>query len=75
MELQQHFEEVRKLIRQGRARALQAANTQQMAVYWRVGAYVHDRIQNSEWGEKTVEQLKEQYPALKGFDKRSAHAG
>jgi predicted nuclease of restriction endonuclease-like (RecB) superfamily len=77
MEIQQHFEEVRRLIRQGRVKALQAANTEQIAVYWRVGAYVYYRIQNAEWGEKTVEQLakwlKEQDPALKGFDKRSLY--
>ena len=77
MQLQQHFEEVRKLIRQGQRKALQAAYAEQIAVYWQIGGYVYNRIQNAEWGERTVEQLaqwlKEQDPALKGFDKRSLY--
>jgi predicted nuclease of restriction endonuclease-like (RecB) superfamily len=77
MELQQHFEEVRGLIRTGQSRALKAAYTEQLSVYWQVGAYLHHRLQNAEWGEKTVEQLanwlKEKEPTLKGFGRRSLY--
>jgi predicted nuclease of restriction endonuclease-like (RecB) superfamily len=77
MDLQQHFEQVRQFIRRGRSNALQAAYTEQLIAYWQVGAYVYYRLQNAEWGEKTVEHLaiwlKENEPTLKGFDRRSLY--
>ena len=77
MKLQEHFEEVRQLIRYGQRVALQTAYTEQLKVYWQVGAYVYYRLQTDEWGEKTVEQLanwlKEKEPALKGFGRRSLY--
>jgi predicted nuclease of restriction endonuclease-like (RecB) superfamily len=77
MELQQHFEQVRRLIRQGQGKALQAAYTVQLSVYWQVGAYVYHRLEAGEWGDKVVDQLaawlKEKEPALKAFDRRSLY--
>jgi hypothetical protein len=77
MGLQQHFEQVRQLIRRGQGRALQAAYAGQLTLYWQVGAYVYYRLQHSEWGDKTIEELaiwlKEQEPTLKGFDRRSLY--
>lgn len=77
MELQQHFEEVRGLIRTGQSRALKAAYTEQLSVYWQVGAYLHHRLETAEWGEKVVDQLatwlKEKEPSLKGFNRRSIY--
>jgi predicted nuclease of restriction endonuclease-like (RecB) superfamily len=77
MELKDHFEQVRQLIRRGQAKALQTAYAEQLSVYWQVGAYVYQRLQTAEWGEKTVEQLaiwlREKDPILKGFDRRSLY--
>jgi len=77
MEIQQHFEEVRKLIRHGQRKALQAAYSEQLATYWQIGAYVHYRLQNAEWGEKTIDELarwlKKKEPTLKGFSRRSLY--
>lgn len=77
MELQEHFEQVRQLIRRGRATALQAAYAEQLKVYWQVGAYVYHRLQAATWGEQVVNQLagwlKEKEPTLKGFDRRSLY--
>jgi len=77
MELQEHFEQVRQLIRRGQATALQAAYAEQLKVYWKVGAYVFYRLQTEEWGEKTVDQLanwlKDKDPGLKGFSRRSLY--
>src|SRR5262249_33624767 len=73
-ELQQHFEQVRILIRKGQASALQAAYTAQLNVYWQVGAYLHHRLVGAEYGDKVVDHLatwlKEKEPGLKGFDRR-----
>ena len=77
MKLQEHFEQIRQLIRRGQGVALQVAYTEQLKVYWHVGAYVYYRVQADQWGEKTVEQLAnwltEKDPALKGFSKRSLY--
>jgi predicted nuclease of restriction endonuclease-like (RecB) superfamily len=77
MDTQQHFDHIRQLIRRGQNKALQLVNTEQLIIYWQIGAYIHARLQTSEWGEKTVEQLaawlKEKEPILKGFDKRSLY--
>jgi hypothetical protein len=77
MEIQQHFEEVRRLIRQGQRKALQAAYSEQLTAYWQIGAYVHYRLQNAEWGEKTIDELarwlKKKEPTLKGFSRRSLY--
>lgn len=77
MELSQHFEEIRSLIRTRQQKALQAVYREQLTVYWEVGAYVHHRLATKEWGDKTVDQLadwlKKNDPTLKGFDRRSLY--
>lgn len=74
MELQQHFEQVRQLIRRGQAKTLQAAYAGQLTVYWQVGAYVYHRLQTAAYGDNVVDQLatwlKQRDPGLKGFDRR-----
>ncbi len=77
MELYNHFENIRQIIRRGRAKALQAAYTEQLKVYWNVGAYVHQKLDAASWGIKVVDTLanwlKENEPGLKGFDKRTLY--
>ncbi|OJW01346.1 MAG: hypothetical protein BGO52_07330 [Sphingobacteriales bacterium 44-61] len=77
MELKNHFENIRLIIRQGRAKALQAAYTEQLKVYWNIGAYVHQKLDASNWGVKVVDTLaswlKENEPGLKGFDRRELY--
>jgi len=74
MELQQHFEQVRLLIRKGQAKALQLAYTEQLTVYWQVGAYLYHRLLAADYGDKVVDELadwlKKKEPTLKGFDRR-----
>lgn len=76
-ELKNHFENIRQLIRQGRAKALQAAYAEQLKVYWNVGAYVHQKLDAANWGVKVVDTLanwlKENEPGLKGFDRRTLY--
>ena len=77
MELQNHFENIRQIIRQGQAKALQAAYTEQLKVYWNVGAYVYQKLDAADWGAKVVDTLatwlKENEPTLKGFDRRTLY--
>jgi hypothetical protein len=77
MELNSHFENTRQIIRQGRAKALQTAYTEQLKVYWNIGAYVHQKLDAASWGVKVVDTLanwlKENEPGLKGFDRRTLY--
>lgn len=77
MKLQEHFEQVRQLIHRGQTTALQAAYTEQLKVYWQVGAYVYHRLQSATWGEQVVNQLadwlKRKEPTLKQFDRRALY--
>lgn len=65
------FAEVVGMIRQARAGALQAVNTALVDLYWRVGAYISQKVESAVWGEGVVAQLAEhiaqKHPDLQGF--------
>jgi predicted nuclease of restriction endonuclease-like (RecB) superfamily len=77
MEALEHFEAIRLLISEGRAKVLRQAYSGQLQVYWNVGGYVHHRLLTGQYGDKIVDQLanwlKEKEPTLKGFDKRTIY--
>lgn len=56
---------------------MQAAYTEQLKVYWNIGAYVHQKLDAANWGVKVVDTLanwlKENEPSLKGFDRRELY--
>jgi len=51
------------------------ANTALIDLYWKLGAYISDRIAKSEWGDGVVRQLAEyiekQAPDIKGFSDKN----
>ena len=51
------FAEVVSLIRAARGRALQAANTEMVGLYWRLGEYLHHKIEADGWAKGTVVKL------------------
>jgi predicted nuclease of restriction endonuclease-like (RecB) superfamily len=69
------FREVVDLIRSSRQRALQAANTSLVALYWEVGRYISQKIQQTTWGEGVVDQLARYisrlHSDLRGFERRN----
>ena len=69
--LESSFVEVVKLIETARTRAFQAVNTELVELYWRVGEYIQQKIEDAEWGEAVVEQLADylahHHADLKGF--------
>lgn len=54
-----------------------AVNAELVNLYWNVGAYISQKLQHSEWGDKTVSELakflKQNEPDLKGFDRRGLY--
>ena len=73
--LQPQFVEVLTLIKTTQQKVIATANQELIKLYWTVGKYISDRLANSEWGQKTIEQLaafiQNQEPGLKGFEKRN----
>ncbi len=76
-DVQQHFQNIRQIIQQGKAGALQAVNAYALAVNWQVGAYLSHRLPESAYGDKVVnnlaEWLQEKESGLKGYDRRGLY--
>jgi predicted nuclease of restriction endonuclease-like (RecB) superfamily len=71
------FEDIRLIIEAHKRRAYRAANYEQIATYWEVGAYISAKLKTTQWGSKIVsnlaDYLKTKQPDLKGFDKRALY--
>ncbi|MEO0376750.1 MAG: PDDEXK nuclease domain-containing protein [Cyanobacteria bacterium P01_A01_bin.17] len=65
------FAEVAEMIRVAKRRVIQTANTQLVELYWQVGAYISQKLEQAEWGDGVVQQLAdylaETQPELRGF--------
>ncbi|MCP4136341.1 MAG: DUF1016 domain-containing protein [bacterium] len=71
------FFDILSHIRKARNKAFSAVNKELITLYWELGKYISGKINSSEWGNKTVDQLaayiKEQEPGLKGFERRNLY--
>lgn len=71
------FSDVVTLIRQARQRAVASVNRELIDLYWNVGAYIHRKMESSEWGDGTIVQLADylhhQHPDLKGFSRQGLY--
>ena len=71
------FSQIVSLIQSARSRALYTVNSELVNLYWQVGHYVSDKLENASWGEGTVVELayfiKNQHPDIKGFDKKNIY--
>lgn len=59
------------MIQAARGRALAAVNSELVDLYWRVGAYISQKLETAAWGEGVVEALAryiaDRHPGLRGF--------
>ena len=71
------FEYIFSLISQAKNRVYQSVNHTQILLYWELGEYVHQRLKNAEWGNKTVQNLadylQKKDPLLTNFTKRGLY--
>ena len=62
---------IKQAILQSQARAIQAVNQEQLALYYGIGRYVSENSRKGAWGTGIIEaiskQLKTEMPGLKGF--------
>jgi predicted nuclease of restriction endonuclease-like (RecB) superfamily len=73
--MEKSFAEVVVLIQSAKQRAMQAVNTQLVELYWQVGAYISQKLEQAEWGDGVVQQLADYLartqPGLRGFTRRN----
>ena len=69
------FGEVVDLIRAARQRAAQVVNTEVIDLYWRIGQYLHRKIEADGWAKGTVVQLAayiaQREPGKRGFSSQN----
>lgn len=69
------FTDIIRLIKQSRANAIRAVNTELISLYWNIGEYISRKIEQSEWGDSVVSDLanfiQTQEPELKGFSDKN----
>jgi len=69
------FAEVVSLIQQARTQVIRLANTALIDLYWRIGQYISEKVEKSEWGDGVVKQLADyigkKAPEAKGFSDKN----
>jgi predicted nuclease of restriction endonuclease-like (RecB) superfamily len=77
MNMKKEFSVIIKIIEQARLNAYTAVNIELINCYWQVGEFISSRVANTNWGDKTVDQLAEyiqnEYPGLKGYNRRGLY--
>ncbi len=73
--IENRFADIIQLIKQARANALRAVNTELITLYWSIGEYISKKIEQSEWGESVVTELarfiQTNEPEIKGFSDKN----
>ncbi len=69
------FADIIQLIKQSRANAIKAVNTELINLYWNIGEYITKKIEQSEWGDSVVSELahfiQKHEPEIKGFSDKN----
>lgn len=55
--IEKQFAEIAQLINNSRHKALSAVNRELIELYWKIGQYIDNRIENAQWGKSVVEEL------------------
>jgi predicted nuclease of restriction endonuclease-like (RecB) superfamily len=73
--MENRFIDIIKLIKQTRSNAIRAVNAEMINLYWRIGEYVSNKIDQAEWGESVVTELAkyilQNEPEIKGFSDKN----
>ncbi|MBK9402316.1 MAG: DUF1016 family protein [Bacteroidetes bacterium] len=69
------FTDIIQLIKQSRANAIRAVNAELITLYWNIGEYISNKIEQSEWGDSVVTELahfiQTHEPEIKGFSDKN----
>lgn len=74
---ERQFLEVVELIKKARIEAFKSVNKELISLYWKLGEYISNKIQNAEWGDFVVDNLADyigrKHPDLKGYTRRNLY--
>jgi hypothetical protein len=71
MNLEKQFSEIVLWIEQTKQQTIQNINRNLINLYWQIGEYISQKVNNAEWGKNIVQNLatylQEELPETKGF--------
>ncbi len=72
---QGNFEEILISIKKTKYQVFKQVNSSLIALYWNIGQYISDKVQNSDWGKSVVlalaNYIKVKEPNIKGFSSQN----
>jgi predicted nuclease of restriction endonuclease-like (RecB) superfamily len=73
--LQSQFDYVINLIAETKQQVYQTANTQLLEMYWNIGEYLYQQVEENSWGKSIIKQLsqfiQDSHPNIKGFSSQN----
>jgi hypothetical protein len=73
--MEKHFKDIIQLIKQSRENAIRSVNAELINLYWNIGAYITNKIEQAEWGDSVVSELakyiQQNEPEIKGFSDKN----
>lgn len=73
--MNKHFSDIIQIIKNARSNAIRAVNSELINLYWNVGAYISQKVEDSEWGQSVVKELSQfiarTEPEIKGFSDKN----
>lgn len=71
------LEQLKARVRTSRLRAVRAANSELLALYWSIGRDILDRQEQAGWGSRVIDRLaadlREEFPDQRGWSRRNLH--
>ncbi len=76
-ELDNNFWQIAEIINNARERAYRKVNEELILMYWGIGQFLSEQMQNADYGDKYIDSLakyiKAQFPGIKGFNRRGLY--
>ena len=73
--MEKWFTDIIQLIKQSRENAIRSVNAELINLYWNIGAYITNKIEQAEWGDSVVSELakyiQQNEPEIKGFSDKN----
>ncbi|MBK9331355.1 MAG: DUF1016 family protein [Ignavibacteria bacterium] len=73
--MDKRFTDIIQLIKQSRTNAIRTVNAELINLYWNIGEYICNKIEQSEWGDSVVTELaiyiETNEPDIKGFSDKN----
>lgn len=73
--MNKNFSDIIHLIKQSRTNVLRVVNSELIQLYWSIGEYISNKIDQSEWGDSVVKELayyiSQNEPDIRGFSDKN----